>query len=197
MSEPSYFDNPVLARKLAVEALSWVGTPFREYYQDQIEAGRAELKQMFPDRPMPDIKGPGGGIDCIGLAQEIFARIGATDPWKFPREPADYQSHRLGDKVLDWLRGRADDTQSKRLAELFVELEIPEEAILADAETPRDFFKPGDVLVMRSGSLFHMPLIYDDDLNFVNALPRMGVVEGTIQDSTYSIHLVAVFRLRP
>ena len=42
-----------------------------------------------------------------------------------------------------------------------------------------------------------MPVIYDDDLNFVNAIPRRGVVEGTIQDSTYSRHLVAVFRLKP
>jgi hypothetical protein len=42
-----------------------------------------------------------------------------------------------------------------------------------------------------------MPIIYDDGLNFVNAIPRMGVIEGTIQDSTFSKHLVAAFRLKP
>ena len=181
---PSYFDNPLAARKLREEALSWIGTPFREYYQQEVPAET-------------DLKGMGGGIDCIGLVQEIMLRTGATDKFIFARAPSDYQSHQLGFKLLDWVRGKDDDPLSKQLAEIFVELEIPE--IIADpkAETPRDFFKPGDILVMQRGSLFHMPIIYDDDLNFVNAIPRRGVVEGTIQDSTYSKHLVAVFRLKP
>jgi len=180
----SYFDDLEAAKKLREEALSWVGTPFREYYQENIQHDR-------------DVKGLRGGIDCIGLAQQIFSRIGATDLFVFPRMAADYQSHQTGEKVLDWLRGKVDDPQSKLLAGILVELEIPEVVKDPDAETPRDFFKPGDLLVMQRGSLFHMPIIYDDDLHFVNALPRLGVTEGTVQDSTYSVHLVAAFRLRP
>ena len=187
MNVPSYFDDPAAAKKLAAEALSWVGTPFREYYQQDIE-------EHFPD---VDLKGMGGGIDCIGLNQEIFHRCGATEKFIFPRESGDYQSHMTGEKILDWFRGKADDPQSRKLADMFVELEIPEVVKDPDADTPRDFFKPGDILVMQHGSLFHLPLIYDDDLHFVNALPRMGVTEGTIQDSSYSVHLVAAFRLRP
>ena len=184
MSEPSYFDDEVAARTLRVEALSWLGTPFRQYYQQ-------DVKETI------DLKGQGGGIDCIGLVQQIYLRSGASEAFMFARVPADYQSHQTGEKVLNWLRGKADDVQSKKLAEMFVELDIPEAVLDPHAETPRDFFKPGDILVMQHGGLFHMPVMYDDDLHFVNAIPRRGVIEGTIQDSSYSNHLVAVFRLRP
>jgi cell wall-associated NlpC family hydrolase len=181
---PSYFDDPRAAHKLREEALSWIGTPFREYYQQDVPEGT-------------DLKGMGGGIDCIGLVQEIMCRTGATDRFLFARAPSDYQSHQLGMKILDWMRGRADDPQSKTLGEILLELEFPDTITDPRAETPRDFFRPGDILVMQHGSLFHLPVIYDNDLHFVNAIPRLGVVEGTIQDSTYSKHLVAVFRLKP
>lgn len=180
---PSYFDDPVAARKLREEAVSWIGTPFREYYQQDIPAG-------------VDLKGMGGGIDCIGLVQEIMLRTGATDKFVFARDPSDYQSHNLGEKILDWMRGKVDEAQSKTLAAILIELKFPDTVTDPDCETPRDFFKPGDILVMQHGSLFHLPVIYDDELHFVNAIPRLGVVEGTIQDSTYSKHLVAVFRLK-
>jgi hypothetical protein len=192
MSEASYFDDPEKARALNDEARSWIGTPFMQYYQQQIEKNR----ELYPDVVF-DPKGIGGGIDCIGLLQEIFLRIGASDKFIFKREPADYQSHQLGDKVLAWMRGTADDPQSALLAQLLVELVIPDAVTDPDAETPRDFFKPGDICVMQHWSLFHCPVIIDDDLHIVSALPRLGVIEGTIQDSTYSQHLVAVFRLKP
>ncbi|SRR6266496_770735 len=195
-STPSYFDDFRAAKALRDEALSWLDTPFRQHYQELYEAGKAELAKIRPGA-RSDLKGKRGGIDCIGLVQEIFTRIGATNKWMFPRTHADYQSHQLGEKVLDWFRGKADDPQSKLLAQLFVELEIPPAVIDRDASTPRDFFKPGDILVMKHGSLFHMPVMVDRDLHFVNALPRLGVVEGTIQDSSYSVHLVAAFRLKP
>jgi cell wall-associated NlpC family hydrolase len=206
-SVPSYFDNPREAKKLRDEALSWIDTPFRPYYQVELQTAIAEAKEQGIDLGPMDLKGPHGGIDCVGLVSEIFSRIGATDPWMFPRTPADYQQHQLGDKVLNWLRGTAvignDDIgysiepQSEKLANYFQELDIPEFVTDRHAETPRDFFKPGDVLICRTGGLFHMPIIYDDDLHFVNSLPRLRVTEGTIQDATFSIHLVAVFRLRP
>lgn len=194
MSAPSYFDDFRAAKDFRKEALSWLGTPFREYYQQELEAGRAQLGDRAASL---DVKGPAGGIDCVGLVQEIFARSGATDKWLFPRTHADYQSHQTGEKILDWLRGRADDPQSKLLGQMFVELAIPDAVTDPHAVTPRDFFKTGDILVMRHGALFHMPVIFDSDLHFVNAIPRLGVIEGTIQDSSYSVHLVAVFRMKP
>ena len=178
----NYFDDPGQARALEQEALSWIGTPFMEYYREEGE--------------QPDLKGTGGGIDCIGLVQEIYARTGAAERFLFKRVSADYQSHQTGEKILDWLRGKAQDPQSKKLADLFMELSIPFGVREPHVPCPRDFFCRGDILVMQHGSLFHLPLIYDNELHFVNALPRLGVVEGTIQDSSYSTHLVAVFRLR-
>jgi hypothetical protein len=192
MSEPSYFDDPEKAAALNKEARSWIDTPFMEYYQQRVEEFRAQHPEITVDP-----KGRSGGIDCVGLVQEMFLRIGAFDKFVFERESADYQSHRLGDKVLDWIRGKIDDPQSKRLSEILVELEIPDAVKDPDAVTPRDFFKPGDICVMQRGSLFHIPVIIDDDLHFVNALPRIGVVEGTIQDSSFNQHLVAVFRRKP
>jgi hypothetical protein len=180
----SYFDDPDAAAAFKKEALSWIGTPFRQYYQQNLEAH-------------VDVKGPTGGIDCIGLVQEIFLRSGASEAFVFARDPADYQSHQLGEKVLDYFRGKIEDPQSKRLAEILVELEIPKDVTDPNAVTPRDFFKVGDVLILKHGSLFHMPVIIDDDLTIVNALPRLGVTEGTIQDSTFSKHLVAAFRMKP
>ena len=197
----SYFDDPRNASAFRKEALSWIGTPFREYYQDELEAGRAK----YPGIASLDVKGPGGGIDCVGLVQEIFARSGATQKWTFPRTSADYQSHQTGEKILDWLRGKAVaggadagiEPQSGKLGQILVELTIPDAVTDPHAPTPRDFFKPGDILVMRHGALFHMPVIIDNDLHFVNSIPRLGVIEGTIQDSSYSSHLVAAFRLKP
>lgn len=183
MNEPSYFDDLTAARALREEALSWVGTPFREYYQQEGE--------------VVDLKGMAGGIDCVGLVQEIMRRTGASEAFVFQRESADYQSHRLGEKILDWLRGKMDDPQSKRLAEILVELKLPEGITDPTRVMPGDYFKPGDILVMQHGSLFHLPVIYDNALHFVNAIPRRGVIEGTIQDSSYNAHLVAVFRLKP
>src|SRR5215469_1648792 len=186
MSEPSYFDNGKAALALRKEALSWLGTPFAECYVEEI-----------PNMPEPDLKGPTGAIDCISLVNEIFSRIGVSDRFVLKRSPADYQSHQTGEKNLNWLRGKAEDPQSKWLGSVLLELKIPDKVTQRDAETPRDFFKPGDILVLQHGSLFHMPVIYDDDLHFVNALPRRGVIEGTIQDFSYSQHLVAVFRVKP
>jgi cell wall-associated NlpC family hydrolase len=189
MNEPSYFDDSRAAMRLKKEALSWLGTPFTEYFQQDMD------RQIPPKGVTRDVKG--AGIDCIGLVQEIMFRTGAAEKFSFRRESGDYQSHQTGDKILDWLRGKVDDPQSKRLAEILCELEIPDAVSEVHSVTPLDFFKPGDILVLRHGGLFHMPIIYDDGLNFVNAIPRMGVIEGTIQDSTFSKHLVAAFRLKP
>jgi hypothetical protein len=191
MNEPSYFDDARAAMRLKKEALTWIGTPFTEYFQQDMEKPMPSM----PKGVNRDVKG--AGIDCIGLVQEIMYRIGATDKFMFRRESADYQSHQTGDKVLQWLRGKVDDPQSKRLAEILVELDIPDAVAEVHSTTPLDFFKPGDILVLRHGGLFHIPIIIDDGLNFVNAIPRMGVIEGTIQDSTFSKHLVAAFRLKP
>jgi hypothetical protein len=177
-----FFDDPNSAARLKAEALSWLGTPFREVY--------------FADAIPPNVKGIGGGIDCVGLVQSIMHRIGATQEFFFSRSPADYQPHQSGEKILDWLRGKIDDPQSKRLAEIMVEITLPAHFASTQGIMPRDFFKPGDVCVLRHGSLFHLPIIIDHELRFVNALPRVGVIEGTMQDSTFSSHLVAVFRLR-
>jgi hypothetical protein len=51
-----------------------------------------------------------------------------------------------------------------------VELDVPNIVNEPHAVKPRNFFKPSDILVMRHGGLFHMPVIYDHELHFVNAV---------------------------
>jgi cell wall-associated NlpC family hydrolase len=191
---PSYFDDFRAAKDFRKEALSWIGTPFREYYQEELEAGRAQLGDRAASL---DVKGPGGGIDCVGLVQEIFARSGATDKWVFPRTSATISRIRPAKRFSIGCAAKLTIHAVNDSVRSCVELEIPDGVTDPKADTPRDFFKPGDILVMRHGALFHMPVIIDNDLHFVNAIPRMGVIEGTIQDSSYSSHLVAVFRLKP
>ena len=130
----------------------------------------------------------GGGIDCIGLVQEIYV-AGRRD-----RQIRFCPCFRRLPVALRWATrswtGCAGRWTIRRVKPRGnpLELEIPEDFKDPQAATPRDFFKPGDILVMKHGSLFHMPLIYDDDLHFVNAIPRRGVTEGTIQDTTSTQH---------
>src|SRR5207237_366875 len=108
---------------------------------------------------------------------------------------ADYQSSQLGDKVLTWLRGQENDDQSHLLGLIFDEITIPAHGP-NDPPIPASFFLTGDLLIMKNGGLFHMPVVVDNERHFVNALPRLGVVEGTVQDFSFNQYLVAVFRLK-
>ncbi|MBA2585693.1 MAG: hypothetical protein H0U99_04340 [Chthoniobacterales bacterium] len=164
MSKAYFFTDSKRAARLQREAESWIGTPFREFSK---------------------AKGAAGGVDCVGLCEEILRVAGAVDRFTFPRTSADYQGHAFGDRLLQWMRGEIDDPQSKVLKKRFVEF------------GPKDHtYMPGDLLVLRHFELFHLPIIIDERRHFVNALPRLGVVRGTIQDSSYNAHLVAIFRAK-
>ena len=62
--------------------------------------------------------------------------------------------------------------------ENLVELDVPDIVKERHAVTGRNFFKPGDILVMRHGGLFHMPVIYDHELHFVNAMMSNSLNDG-------------------
>lgn len=178
-----FFADPKSQALIKSEGESWVGTPFRPY-------SRA--------------KGRTGGIDCIGLAEELHRVCKSAPAFHFPRSDADYQGHAFGDRVLKWLRGEYTvgdppriGPQSKKLARIFAELKLPD--VPEGEHYPAEFFLPGDLLVMQRKELFHMPIVYEIDtpgnhVRFVNAIPRLGVVRGTLQDWSYRQHLVAAFR---
>jgi hypothetical protein len=178
-AERWFFDDPKNVAKLQRVAAKWIGetwtTPFRQY-------SRAP--------------GPAGGVDCIALDEGIMHGVGAAPKFKLPRTSADYQGHAHGDKVLRWLRGKDRDPQSKKLAAIFAEIKLPRRLDLSEAHLPPGFLMPGDLLVMIRFQLFHMPIVIDTEHHFISAIPRLGVVRGTVQDSSYREHLKAVFRAR-
>jgi cell wall-associated NlpC family hydrolase len=165
-----FFEDEQAVTLLRKEAASWMGTPFREF---------------------SSAKGRSGGVDCVGLAEALMVACGVIKPFTFPRIHADYQSHGTREKVLDYLRGKSKDSQSAQVAARFAEITIPE---FRD-NLPSEILMPGDLLILRSGSLFHMPIVLEGR-RFIHCLRPAGVTEGNIHDTSFSRHLVALFRAR-
>lgn len=186
------FNDPTLCANLLTVADSWVGTPWYPY-------SRA--------------KGAAGGIDCVGLVEEIMLEVGAAPEFSFPRTSADYdygspvaepgdasgtEDIGLEGKVLDYLRGNAKfedgDTvpASAALAAMCVEIDLPD----LSGDIPDDLFMPGDIVIMRHGGLFHLGVVLDDELHFISCLPRLRTRKSTLQDSTFKKHIVNLFRLQ-
>jgi cell wall-associated NlpC family hydrolase len=166
-----HFDNAEPRQLLCNAAAEWLHTPFR---------------------PFSRAKGIDGGIDCIGLVEEMMIAAGVVQhgDFAFDRASADYQSNRLELRVLKMLRGAyPDDPQSQRLSSIFTELRLPE-----DRENLHPaIFMPGDLLVLRQGGQFHMPIMLEGR-RFVHCAQPMGVDYGDLHDTTYSQHIDAAFR---
>ena len=166
-----FFSDPLAQERLITAAAEWDETPYR---------------------PFSRAKGPAGGVDCVGFAEEIFVACGAVEKFSFPRTDADYQSSRAELRVLRYLRGQvADDPQSAYLASRFVELELPEGRINLHPA----LFMPGDLLVLRDGGQMHLPIMLRGR-RFVHCMNPLGVQLGNIHDTTFSGHFDALFRAR-
>lgn len=195
MPDPVWvFSDSDLCALLLTVADSWIGTPWRPYSK---------------------AKGPAGGIDCVGLVEEIMLEVGAAPEFTFPRTSADYDYGSpvqdpgdasgtddigLEGKVLDYIRGNAkfetgdDVPASVTLGAMCVELELPD--LSGDAEVPADLFMPGDIIIMRKGGLFHIGIVLDTDRHFLSCLPRLRTKRTTLQQSIFKDHIVAAFRLQ-
>jgi cell wall-associated NlpC family hydrolase len=171
-----YFENAAAVQRLRSAAAEWEGTPFR---------------------PFSRAKGEGGGIDCVGFCEEVFVAAGVVQPFSFPRTDADYQSHRTALRILDYLRGKVtDDPQSAQIGAIFAEIRLPQLADGGDATNLYPgLFMPGDLLVLRDEGQIHLPIVLRGR-RFVHCMRPDGVSEGTIHDTTFSAHFVAMFRAR-
>jgi cell wall-associated NlpC family hydrolase len=197
-----FFSNAAAVQRLRTEAASWIGTPF------------------WPDAKA---KGKGGGIDCVGLVEEVLGAAGVAGDrtFLFPRTSADFQSHRTELRILKMLRGQfPDDPQSAALAAIFEELPLPEvdsdaPAAMLKYERPRpmmrekmlqkaaksvenlsvDRLMPGDLLILRNAGEFHLPIVLEGRI-FIHCSRPFGAQLGDIHDPTFSFHLDAHFRAR-
>ena len=180
----SFFDDPEALQRLRDAAAIWDRTPFREH-------GR--------------VKGLGGGIDCVGYVEELMIAAGVAErgDLSFARTDADYQSHRTWLRILDYLRGKVtDDPQSARLAAIFEEIMLPAPQgpstngrPLRWENPPLELFKPGDLLVLRDEGQIHLPVILRGR-KFTHCMRPNGVDEGSIHDTSFSNHFIAMFRAR-
>jgi len=183
-----HFENPEHVDLLRDEAARWLGIH---------PATGARVSKTTPFRPFSRAIGPGGGIDCVGLAEQLMlaSRVIGPNEFIFPRHAADYQSNALYKKVLDYLRGGHPDPQSARLASIFAEIDLPEEK----TNLPTRLFLPGDILILSQagagGALFHVPIMLAPP-GFVDCHAPAGVGEGNIHDTTFSDYLEALFRAR-
>ena len=75
-----YFSSPESAARLAAEASSWLGTPFRAH-----SAVR------------------GAGVDCVLLCGELMRSLGAIDAYRFPPYALDHAKHKTASLLLAWL----------------------------------------------------------------------------------------------
>lgn len=177
--QPYFFKDAAAVQRLSSAAAEWLDTPFREH-------------SRAPGRT--------GGVDCVGLCEELMKAAGVCE-FQFPREQSDYQGHAPG-KILRYLRGRiADDPRSAELTEIFAEIPLPapQGPVLNGKalpwNPPKELFMPGDLVICKSDGLFHMPIMLGGR-RFISAVFGQGVIEGDIHDTSYSRHFVALFRAR-
>jgi len=166
---------------------------------EAVDRLRREAKEwLFPPTPFRKFsraKGRGGGVDCVGLAEALMIAAGVLkeNEFIFPRSDADYSSAATVPKVLRYLRGHEwRDSQSAKLARIFAEIPM---GFKTTVNPPAALFVPGDLLILRNGGVFHVPVIIEGR-HFVNAIPEVGVREGNIHDPTFSQYLIALFRAK-
>ncbi len=98
------FENASEAQARAAiveEALSWVGTPFRN---------------------MADVKGPNGGIDCAMLQVRCYVDTGRIPPFDPRPYSPQWHLHKDEEQYLNWIQGKLHGVEvpSPRLADCLV-----------------------------------------------------------------------------
>jgi hypothetical protein len=192
---PWYFDDATRVQRLRNECESWRGTPF--HFGSSAK---------------------GGGAYCVGFCKSVFVAVGVVKEFNITPGPEDMSLHVHNDKILNFLRGAADDPQSKILSSVFAELTLPaqrsdglpanptgcnrgeiklvEQTSIGGAQAPPISFLPGDLVLLRTGKgLWHM-LVMLSPTAFMQCACPDGVTEGDITAPNYREHLVAAFRAR-
>lgn len=153
-----YFRFDLRVSALQAQAARWLGTPFR--------VGSAA-------------PGPGGGVDCVRLAEALLAESGATPRFRFPHSTVHRTSLDQESPFAAWLEGRVDDPQSAVLAGIFRRVAAPARA--------------GDLLLISAGRYFHL-VVAVSDTEFANCLQGVGVFLSRLDDPTYADRIEAIYR---
>ncbi len=137
------------------ECKSWLKTPFHK-------GSRA--------------KGPGGGVDCVSLVQEIYFSEGVIP-----------EKHPLPEYKIDWHKHNANS-----LLEDFIETYYKNCFLVLESDAP---VLVGDLLgLIPKGKCIHHAGVVHRPGMFVHAMQRRGVIESHMNGSTYGLELGRIFR---
>lgn len=111
-----YYQSPERQQLLLAELISWIGTPFK--------SGAAA------------VKGPYGGVDCIGLCIAVNVACGACSPIECERLPLDWHHHHDTSAILTFFNHPG----------------LRERLQILSAEDP---LMPGDLVAVQTGRCVH------------------------------------------
>ena len=156
-----------IARKMDLirEARSWLRTPFRDH---------CAMK--------------GVGCDCVGFAHAVFVSVRAVNPIQFPSYALDEGSHSNQSKLERVL------IDSGSFIKIWNRSYAP---TLSRSDAPTLDLPPlmhGDLLGFHLGRSVHHTGILLGAPHFIHALQNYGVIESTLNDSTYRRALASVWR---
>ncbi len=149
---------------LSSEAHSWIGTPFAK-------GGGA--------------KGKGGGVDCIHLVSEVFARAVGTGRIAFPEYTLDEQGHTHEPRLERYL-----DAHPQLLKIAALHEDVKRKALLLDGLPLRH----GDLIGFRVGNEVHHLGIAVGGRAFIHCVRRMGTILSYCDDATFERRIMVVYR---
>ena len=141
---------------------------------DLIREARSWLRTPFRDHCAMK----GVGCDCVGFAHAVFVSVRAVNPIQFPSYALDEGSH---------------SNQSK-LERVLIESGLFTEVWHRDGGDELPPLMHGDLLGFHLGRSVHHTGILLGAPHFIHALQNYGVIESTLNDSTYRRALASVWR---
>jgi cell wall-associated NlpC family hydrolase len=141
-----------------------------EKQQQLIQVARGWLGTPF--HAFANIRG--AGVDCVHLCGEIYLEAGVVTNYEFPRYVMGGGDHRHTSQITQWM--------DHQLALVFRRLPATAELLI------------GDFLGFTIGRVIHHCGVFLGDRRFIHAMRSYGVIESSIEDTTFSKRLAAVYR---
>lgn len=163
MAQYLALDHTVVAA-IEREAAEWLGTPFADH-------GRA--------------KGKGGGVDCINLMQEIFARALGAGRIAFPRYTLSENLH-TSDPRLE----RELDNHPRLVKLASFDEDVPRKARCLD-DLP---LMVGDLIGMRVVNVVHHLALSLGGRKFIHCVRGIGTIQSYTDDATFERRIMVVYR---
>ena len=150
-----FFRFPERCELLKQEMESWFGTPFHQ---------------------RSHAKGESGGVDCVGLVQDIYYTLGAI-PEMYP----------LPDYAIDWHKHNEHS-----MLEDFINIHYADCFLVIDKDDP---VMVGDLLgiIPRGRCIHHAGIVHREGM-FAHTMLGKGVIENHVRENYMGFELGKIFR---